>query len=171
MNEQIGNVTMLSSDRTGKQQYQCPQFLQHCCGRLFMRFCKLSYCCAPFRTKAPSQIRNLNGAHKLIARRKRAVGNSVVTCTRYIQYGVVQKSVLTTFQYTAQLYVIATVMSSSHWVSNYLLASSDLLNVEVVFIIQCYSPYAKSVASYTTFWTPFGGPGINERIPGMPFDL
>ncbi len=25
------------------------------------------------------------------------------------------------------------------------------INVEVAFIIQCYSPYAKSVASFTTF--------------------
>ncbi len=78
MNEHIGNVTMLSSDRIGKQ-YQCPQFLQHCCGRLFLRFGKLCYCCAQFRTKTPAQIRNLKGA----PRRNRAVGNSVVTCTRY----------------------------------------------------------------------------------------
>ena len=30
------------------------------------------------------------------------------------------------------------------------------------------SPYAKSVASFTTFWTPSRGPGILRRIPTCP---
>ncbi len=43
------------------------------------------------------------------------------------------------------------------------------LNVEVAFIFQCYSPYTKSVALFTTFcWTPSEAPDIKRRILDMP---
>ncbi len=58
------------------------------------------------------------------------------------------------------------------WLPASICGGRVLSNVEVALIIQCYSPHAKSVSSFTTFSTPSGdGPGIKGRIPGMPFDL